>query len=67
MAADVEEPAQDAVQAVGDDDRLVEDRDRHEVARASQARSMGDQLPRPSEDLGPLALQHATVEVVAAC
>ena len=50
MAADVEEGLQLAVEAMGDDDRLVQDRDRHEVADARQVLGACDQLPGASED-----------------
>ena len=65
MAADVVEGAQLAIGAVGDDDRLVEDRDRHEVPHPRQVLGAGDELPGAAEDALPLQLQHGCVKVVA--
>ena len=65
MPADVVEGAQLAVEAVRDDDRLVEDRDRDEVADALELIGPCHELPGAAEDPLLLALEDVGVEVVA--
>ena len=65
MAADVVERAQLAVEAMGDDDRLVEDRDGDEVPHPLELIGPCHQLPGPPEDALLLRLEDLGVDVVA--
>ena len=65
MAADVVEAAQLAVEAVRDQDRLVEDRRRLQVADPGQLIGTGDQLPGAGEDAIALAFEDGLVDVGA--
>ena len=57
VAAHVVEGAQLAVQGVGDDDRLVEDRDRDEITDALEVLGTRHQLPGAPEDAVLLCLE----------
>src|SRR4029078_10469131 len=64
MAADVVEGLQLAVQAMGHDDGLVHDHDRHEVTDPGQLLGTSHQLPRAPEDSLLLAPQYRRIGVI---
>jgi hypothetical protein len=65
MPAHVVEAAQLPIEAVGDDDRLVEDGDRHEVADSLQLVCARHELPGRTEDALLLALEDPRIQVIA--
>jgi hypothetical protein len=63
VAAYVVVAVQLAIKAVSDDDWLVEDRRRHEIARPRKIIETRNELPRAAENPLLLALEYACIQV----